>query len=336
MGPNRDGEPDDSNLNYPSPGAEGMDAGPFYSTNGRDDTQEHHDHTEQHVDGHVPHQDDQSHLHEDDSQHVSRPANLEELQLAAQLGQGLAGAGMLPATDPNMSVDETSMRGIMTHPDSDHHDTPTYVHDTPTSDHMVQHSMQVPVGPPLGHYNMGDGIPPRKRSKVSRACDECRRKKIKCDAQSDTGEAPCSSCARSAIRCLFSRVPQKRGPSKGYGTLFLFRLAQNLLTAETDISKSSPTELTASRASSSPKAVYHKTKSTSSLMPSAIVPRMELPSWTRLIASARIRASRTSSTHQPPIVKRHGDLNRGHYRRPNRPTRTPTITTHRWRLSRLP
>ncbi|KAI5861342.1 hypothetical protein GGS23DRAFT_147449 [Durotheca rogersii] len=61
-----------------------------------------------------------------------------------------------------------------------------------------------------------DHIPPRKRSKVSRACDECRRKKVKCDAVSENGEEPCSNCRRSAIRCLFSRIPQKRGPSKGY------------------------------------------------------------------------------------------------------------------------
>ncbi|KAM3543617.1 hypothetical protein ARSEF1564_003470 [Beauveria bassiana] len=220
MGHNRDDEADESNLNYPSPGAETMDTGPFYNANGRDDTQETHEHTDQHVDNHVPGPDDQSHLHaenaEEDHQDVSRPANLEELQLAAQLGQGLAGAGIIPATDPNMSVDETGMRSIMPHPEPDHHGTPNYVHDNPTSDHIVQHSMQVPLGPPLAQYNIGDGVPPRKRSKVSRACDECRRKKIKCDAQTDTGEAPCSSCARSVIRCLFSRVPQKRGPSKGY------------------------------------------------------------------------------------------------------------------------
>ncbi|KAI1816522.1 hypothetical protein GGS20DRAFT_212425 [Poronia punctata] len=64
--------------------------------------------------------------------------------------------------------------------------------------------------------NTQDNIPPRKRSKVSRACDECRRKKVKCDASSETGEEPCSNCRRSSIQCLFSRIPQKRGPSKGY------------------------------------------------------------------------------------------------------------------------
>ncbi|KAI1827381.1 hypothetical protein F4861DRAFT_407102 [Xylaria intraflava] len=66
------------------------------------------------------------------------------------------------------------------------------------------------------YHSVQDHIPPRKRSKVSRACDECRRKKVKCDATSETGEETCSNCRRSAIRCLFSRIPQKRGPSKGY------------------------------------------------------------------------------------------------------------------------
>lgn len=68
----------------------------------------------------------------------------------------------------------------------------------------------------LGHqYQLPDSIPPRKRSKVSRACDECRRKKIKCDAQSEGSEEPCSNCRRSSSKCQFSRIPQKRGPSKG-------------------------------------------------------------------------------------------------------------------------
>lgn len=61
-----------------------------------------------------------------------------------------------------------------------------------------------------------DSTPARKRSKVSRACDECRRKKVKCDAASETGGEDCSNCRRSNVRCMFSRVPQKRGPSKGY------------------------------------------------------------------------------------------------------------------------
>jgi hypothetical protein len=68
-----------------------------------------------------------------------------------------------------------------------------------------------------GQYGTPDGsMAPRKRSKVSRACDECRRKKIRCDATSESGEDSCTSCKRVGTTCQFSRVPMKRGPSKGY------------------------------------------------------------------------------------------------------------------------
>lgn len=217
----RDPEAVEANISYPSPGAEGMETGPFYNTGARDGVPEHHGHTDHHVSEQVQVQEhDQGDLPTEPAtpqQHISRPANLEELQLAAQLGQGLAGTPIMPTTDPNMNVEDPNLRNIMPHPEPEPQHTPSYVQDTPTTDPMVPHSMPVSVGPPMPpQYSMDNSIPPRKRSKVSRACDECRRKKIKCDAQSDTGESPCSSCARSSIRCLFSRVPQKRGPSKGY------------------------------------------------------------------------------------------------------------------------
>jgi hypothetical protein len=69
------------------------------------------------------------------------------------------------------------------------------------------------------------------RTKVSRACDECRRKKvsnvlhtdemsylfdqIRCDASNDSDTSSCSGCKKASIECKFSRTPQKRGPSKG-------------------------------------------------------------------------------------------------------------------------
>lgn len=85
----------------------------------------------------------------------------------------------------------------------------------PLPHHMQPHGS---LGHSIQHYGppISDNTPPRKRSKVSRACDECRRKKVKCDATSENGEDPCSNCRRSGITCLFSRIPQKRGPSKGY------------------------------------------------------------------------------------------------------------------------
>ncbi|KAM0723795.1 hypothetical protein Q7P37_000785 [Cladosporium fusiforme] len=54
------------------------------------------------------------------------------------------------------------------------------------------------------------------RTKVSRACDECRRKKIRCDAVDEAGTTPCTNCARTGLQCAFSRQQLKRGPSKGY------------------------------------------------------------------------------------------------------------------------
>lgn len=74
----------------------------------------------------------------------------------------------------------------------------------------------IPVGGTQSQYALGDMTPPRKRSKVSRACDECRRKKVKCDSATENSSEACSNCRRSNVRCMFSRVPQKRGPSKGY------------------------------------------------------------------------------------------------------------------------
>ena len=69
---------------------------------------------------------------------------------------------------------------------------------------------------------------PQSRGKGSRACDECRRKKIRCDAADDTGRVACMPCSRIGARCRFSREPMKRGPSKGY----IKNLAERLNTLE--------------------------------------------------------------------------------------------------------
>ncbi|ODV83738.1 hypothetical protein CANARDRAFT_184317, partial [[Candida] arabinofermentans NRRL YB-2248] len=66
----------------------------------------------------------------------------------------------------------------------------------------------------------GSEVPPRKRSKVSRACDACRRKKIRCDASLNMSNSQvtklCTNCERGGDICTFTRVPLKRGPTKGY------------------------------------------------------------------------------------------------------------------------
>lgn len=72
--------------------------------------------------------------------------------------------------------------------------------------------------PLAGQGGSGDGSssPPggKRRTKASRACDHCRKRKIKCDYSDERGI--CSSCAKNGEKCSFERVPLKRGPTKGY------------------------------------------------------------------------------------------------------------------------
>ncbi|KAM3586198.1 hypothetical protein VKS41_002726 [Umbelopsis sp. WA50703] len=59
---------------------------------------------------------------------------------------------------------------------------------------------------------MGDDLAQSKRQRVSRACDLCRRKKIKCD-----GTIPiCGNCQAFNLECGYKDTTKKRGPPKGY------------------------------------------------------------------------------------------------------------------------
>ena len=50
-----------------------------------------------------------------------------------------------------------------------------------------------------------------KRRRIARACDMCRKKKIKCD-----GRMPaCSHCINYKTECIFTQVEKKRNPPKG-------------------------------------------------------------------------------------------------------------------------
>lgn len=271
---------------YTSPSAEASDTAGFYSTQSHD---------QEMVDGQRPLEPQQPHERTSpDRQEPRASVSAEELQLAAQLTQGLAPmmaahnqaqeqqlqqaqeAEMQPREesyeDHNRDVpyqDHTAQQELhdqVQEPEpqfDDHIRDPEYqdqarrdaasLHQqlqTQLADHerelqnmlhqqaQTQTPVESPYAPPsmtpshlqpqqqqhhhmpLNHlgqqYPMPDGsIPPRKRSKISRACDECRRKKIKCDALADSADEPCSNCRRSTSRCQFSRIPQKRGPSKG-------------------------------------------------------------------------------------------------------------------------
>ncbi|KAL1865089.1 hypothetical protein Plec18167_009558 [Paecilomyces lecythidis] len=57
----------------------------------------------------------------------------------------------------------------------------------------------------------GDESNDAKRRRIARACDMCRKKKIKCD-----GKMPkCSHCINYKTECVFTQVEKKRNPPKG-------------------------------------------------------------------------------------------------------------------------
>ena len=86
--------------------------------------------------------------------------------------------------------------------------------------HQHHHHQSMNGGSPTNNNHSSSTDPPRKRSKVSRACDPCRKKKIKCNAEYSELEKKvtkiCTSCAKNKEVCTFDRTPLKRGPSKGY------------------------------------------------------------------------------------------------------------------------
>ncbi|CAG8564316.1 5164_t:CDS:2, partial [Paraglomus occultum] len=59
-------------------------------------------------------------------------------------------------------------------------------------------------------YVFVDDLHRYKRLKVTRACESCRRRKVKCDGGSGGTQTPCSSCRKLKIECIFSNMAVKR------------------------------------------------------------------------------------------------------------------------------
>ncbi|KZT67994.1 hypothetical protein DAEQUDRAFT_728533 [Daedalea quercina L-15889] len=54
-----------------------------------------------------------------------------------------------------------------------------------------------------------------KKRRVQRACDVCRRKKIRCDG-AQMPDSKCSNCTTYNYECTYIEAAKKRGPPKGY------------------------------------------------------------------------------------------------------------------------
>lgn len=65
----------------------------------------------------------------------------------------------------------------------------------------------------------------KRKTKLARACDVCRRKKIRCDGPQGPGEK-CLNCVTFKTECTYGEVAKKRGPPKGYTQTLENRVAQ--------------------------------------------------------------------------------------------------------------
>ncbi|KAF9360072.1 hypothetical protein BGX26_010618 [Mortierella sp. AD094] len=67
-----------------------------------------------------------------------------------------------------------------------------------------------------------------KRSKITKACDNCRRRRVKCDGVPDG----CGGCRAAKTQCIYTTSNTKRGPPKGYVEVIEDRLGkiENMLT----------------------------------------------------------------------------------------------------------
>ncbi|KAF8805406.1 hypothetical protein BYT27DRAFT_7193177 [Phlegmacium glaucopus] len=66
-------------------------------------------------------------------------------------------------------------------------------------------------------YNDGDTLSNQglKKRRIQRACDICRRKKVRCDGVQMPGNR-CSNCVSYSLDCTYVEASKKRGPPKGY------------------------------------------------------------------------------------------------------------------------
>ncbi|KAK0626710.1 fungal-specific transcription factor domain-containing protein [Immersiella caudata] len=82
----------------------------------------------------------------------------------------------------------------------------------------TEHGMPLHQMPPdlsvaqmFGDHGLLDDSQEAKRRRIARACDMCRKKKIKCD-----GKLPaCTHCINYKTDCVFTQVEKKRNPPKG-------------------------------------------------------------------------------------------------------------------------
>ena len=66
----------------------------------------------------------------------------------------------------------------------------------------------------------GRSFPTQSRQKPGAACEECRRRKLRCDRQ----QPQCGTCVEDGVECIFSPFQSSRGPKRGHLKLLQTRI----------------------------------------------------------------------------------------------------------------
>lgn len=64
------------------------------------------------------------------------------------------------------------------------------------------------------HGDDGDGDDPNKRRRVARACDSCRKKKVRCDGIDPPHRESCTNCSTYGHECTFLNAAKRRAPPR--------------------------------------------------------------------------------------------------------------------------
>jgi hypothetical protein len=107
---------------------------------------------------------------------------------------------------------------------------------TPLATVTEEHAVMVENEHEKYHNNMNeeeDEDQDNKRRRVQRACDACRRKKIRCDgAAAGKRNVTCSNCIESKVACTYVEAAKRRGPPPGYTEALEWKISrfEDLLT----------------------------------------------------------------------------------------------------------
>ncbi|KAE8222140.1 hypothetical protein CF319_g4607 [Tilletia indica] len=72
----------------------------------------------------------------------------------------------------------------------------------------------------------GEGDDPSKRRRVARACDSCRKKKVRCDGIDPPRRDACTNCSTYGHDCTFLNAAKRRAPPRSYVDALEARMAK--------------------------------------------------------------------------------------------------------------